>query len=126
MPSLADLPLIAFVPCSDTARARAFYEGTLGLPLRHDDGFALVFVIGERMLRVVSAGEFNAQPFTVLGWDVPDVAAAVGELTAKGVELMRFAHFEQDEDGVWTAPSGDRVAWFRDPDGNVLSVSSHA
>ena len=126
MLSLGEHPLIGFVPCTDRARARAFYEDTLGMALRKDDGFALVFGVGDRMLRVVGVGEFTPQPFTVLGWDVPDITVAVAELTAKGVEFLRYAHFEQDADGVWLAPSGDKVAWFHDPDGNVLSVSSHA
>lgn len=118
--------MVGFVPCTDSARARAFYEDTLGMALRKDDGFALVFGVGDRMLRVVKVGEFTPQPFTVLGWDVPDIAAAVAELAAKGIEFLRFPHFDQDADGIWTAPSGDKVAWFHDPDGNVLSVSSHA
>ncbi len=117
--------MIGFVPCTDAARAKSFYEDTLGLALRSDDGFALVFGVGDRTLRVVKVGEFTAQPFTVLGWDVPDVGAAVAELSAKGVEFLRIDHFDQDSAGVWTAPSGDRVAWFHDSDGNVLSVSSH-
>jgi catechol 2,3-dioxygenase-like lactoylglutathione lyase family enzyme len=125
MPSLGEHPLIGFVPCTDAARARGFYEDTLGMKLRDDDGFALVFGVGDRTMRDVPDGEFTAQPFTVLGWAVPDVAAAVAELAAKGVEFLRFPHFDQDPAGVWTAPSGDKVAWFNDPDGNVLSVSSH-
>ena len=126
MPSLGEHPLIGFVACTDAARARAFYGDTLGMALRGDDAFALVFGVGDRTLRVVTVGEFTAQPFTVLGWDVPDVATAVTELSAKGVEFLRFGHFDQDPAGIWTAPSGDKVAWFHDPDGNVLSVSSHA
>jgi catechol 2,3-dioxygenase-like lactoylglutathione lyase family enzyme len=126
MPLLAERSLIGFVPCSDRERARAFYQDVLELPLRSDDGFAFVFTIDERMLRVVTVGEFTAQPFTVLGWDVPDVGRAVAELAARGVEFLRIPHFDQDDAGVWTAPSGDRVAWFHDPDGNTLSVSSHA
>jgi len=124
MPSLADRPLVAFVACRDTTRAREFYEGTLELPLRRDDGFALVFEVGERLLRVVTVGEFTAQPFTVLGWHVSDIASTVADLRAKGVEFIRIDHFDQDAEGIWTAPGGDRVAWFHDPDGNVLSVSS--
>jgi catechol 2,3-dioxygenase-like lactoylglutathione lyase family enzyme len=126
MPSLGEHPLVGFVPCTDSARARAFYAETLGMALRNDDGFALVFGAGDRTLRVVPVGDFTAQPFTVLGWDVPDIAAAVAELSSKGVEFLRFPHFDQDAAGIWTAPSGDRVAWFHDPDGNVLSVSSHS
>jgi hypothetical protein len=62
-------------------------------------------------------------PYTVLGWQVPDILAAVGELEARGVPLLRYDGIAQDELGIWTSPTGARVAWFEDPDGNVLSVT---
>ena len=123
---LADLETIAFVPSSDLPRSRVFYGGTLGLTFLRDDGFALVFETGARMLRVVAAGDFTPQPFTVFGWEAPDLAATVDDLTARGVEFLRYGHIEQDERGIWMAPTGDQVAWFHDPDGNVLSLSFHA
>jgi catechol 2,3-dioxygenase-like lactoylglutathione lyase family enzyme len=123
---LADLDTVAFVPSSDLARSRVFYAGTLGLTFVRDDGVALVFETNGRMLRVVDAGEFTPQPFTVFGWEADDIAATVDDLTARGVEFLRYDHFVQDDRGVWTSPGGDQVAWFRDPDDNVLSLSSHA
>jgi catechol 2,3-dioxygenase-like lactoylglutathione lyase family enzyme len=125
MTVLDGLATIAFVPSSDLTRSRVFYAGTLGLPFVRDDGFALVFQAGDRMLRVVAAGDFAPQPFTVLGWEAPDIDATVDDLTERGVEFVRYPHLEQDERGIWTAPGGDKVAWFTDPDGNVLSLSSH-
>jgi catechol 2,3-dioxygenase-like lactoylglutathione lyase family enzyme len=122
---LADLETIAFLPSSDLARSRVFYGGTLGLTFVREDGFAIVFQVGSRLLRVVAAGEFTPQPFTVFGWVAPDLAAAIDDLTARGVEFLRYPHIEQDERGIWAAPTGDLVAWFEDPDGNVLSLSWH-
>jgi hypothetical protein len=76
------------------------------------------------MVRVARA-QFAPAPFTILGWQVPDIEKIVEALYAKGVLFERFGFFEQDKLGIWTAPTGDRVAWFKDPDGNVLSVSQH-
>jgi catechol 2,3-dioxygenase-like lactoylglutathione lyase family enzyme len=114
---------VAFVSTTDPARARAFYETTLGLPLLADDAFAVVFDLGATTLRVTRVDALTPQPFTVLGWRVTDLATVVRDLAARGVAFERFADVEQDADGIWTAPSRTRVAWFRDPDGNVLSVS---
>ena len=122
---LADLNLIAFVPVTDLDRARAFYEGVLGLTVTHADGFALVLGHGARTVRLVPVGALTPHPFTILGWDTSDVATTVEALGARGVEFSRYDGIEQDALGIWTAPSGDQVAWFRDPDGNVLSLSSH-
>ncbi len=118
--------VVAFVATRDPTRARPFYEGVLGLRVVRDDGFALVLDAHGTTVRVVSLGEgadFRPAPYTVLGWHVPDTAAAVGELSGRGVVFERFPGVEQDERGIWTAPGGAHVAWFRDPDGNVLSVS---
>ena len=124
--SLAALETVAFLPTTDFAAARAFYEGTLGLTFVKDDGFAQVYSLGphRQMLRIARA-EFTPQPFTVFGWQVADIHATVAELSAKGIEFLRFSFFVQAEDGVWTAPNGDQVAWFKDPDGNTLSLSFH-
>jgi catechol 2,3-dioxygenase-like lactoylglutathione lyase family enzyme len=115
--------LIAFVPTTDPARAREFYAGTLGLDLVDENPFALVFRIGGTMLRVTTVETFEPQPFTVLGWRVPDVEDAIRTLTARGVTFERFEGMGQDALGIWTSPAGGRIAWFKDPDGNTLSVA---
>jgi catechol 2,3-dioxygenase-like lactoylglutathione lyase family enzyme len=114
---------VAFVSTTDPARARAFYRDLLGLPLLSEDGFALVLDLGGVTLRVTTVERLDPQPFTVLGWHVEDAAAVVRALAAHGVGCVRYEGMEQDALGIWTAPSGTRVAWFRDPDGNLLSVS---
>jgi catechol 2,3-dioxygenase-like lactoylglutathione lyase family enzyme len=116
-------PIIAFVPTIDAARARAFYEGVLGLRLVSDDPFALVFDANGTMLRVVKLQSFTPAPFTILGWDVPDIDDAVTRLTQRGVAFEHYAMPAQDPRGIWTSPAGARIAWFKDPDGNVLSVT---
>jgi catechol 2,3-dioxygenase-like lactoylglutathione lyase family enzyme len=125
--SLATLTPIAFIPTSKPEAARAFYEQTLGLTFVSDDQFALVFRVGptQTMLRVVRSGDFTPAQFTIFGWEVSDIHATVAELAAKGVAFSRFGFLEQDEAGVWAAPGGAKVAWFKDPDGNTLSLSSH-
>jgi catechol 2,3-dioxygenase-like lactoylglutathione lyase family enzyme len=115
--------VIAFVATADAARARAFYEGALGLAVTSDDAFALVVDAAGTMLRVQKVGDVKPAQYTALGWEVTDIHATVATLVARGVAFNRYAHFEQDELGVWTAPSGARVAWFQDPDGNVLSLT---
>lgn len=122
---LGSLHIIAFVPTRDFNKARAFYEGVLGLRFVKDDGFALVLDANGIMIRVAKVPEFKPAQFTVLGWQVFDIEKIVADLEKKGVHFERFGFFEQDKLGIWTAPSGDKVAWFKDPDGNVLSVSQH-
>lgn len=122
---LGSLNIVAFVPTADATKARAFYEGVLGLRFVKDDGFALVLDANGIMVRIAKA-EFTPAPFTILGWQVTDIDNLVAGLEAKGVHFERFGFFEQDKLGIWTAPSGDKVAWFKDPDGNMLSVSQHA
>jgi catechol 2,3-dioxygenase-like lactoylglutathione lyase family enzyme len=120
---LATSAPVAFVSTTDPARARTFYEGTLGLPLVADEAFALVFDLAGTPLRVTRVDRLDPQPFTVLGWRVSDVTAVVRELGDRGVAFGRYPGLEQDPDGIWASPSGTRIAWFRDPDGNTLSVS---
>lgn len=117
--------LVAFVPTTDAAKARAFYEGVLGLRLVADEKpFALVFDANGTMLRVTTVHELKPDPFTVLGWDVEDIEATVDRLTAAGVEFNRYKGVNDgDARGIWNSPSGARVAWFKDPDGNVLGVT---
>jgi len=122
---LGSINIIAFVPTRDFNKARAFYEGVLGLRYVKDDGFALVLDANGIMVRVAMTPEFKPAQFTILGWQVSDIEKMVEELEKKGVHFERFGFFEQDKFGIWTAPTGDKVAWFKDPDGNVLSVSQH-
>lgn len=125
---LTDAKPVILVPTVKKDEARNFYESVLGLNFRSDDGFALVFESGGIMLRVTPVKEFTPHPFAVLGWDVDDIAASVAELSGRGVvfEKYDFPWMQQDEQGVWAAPDGTRVAWFKDPDGNLLSVAQHA
>ena len=117
--------LVAFVATTDHDRARAFYEGVLGLPVIFDDpAFAAVFDAHGTMLRVTIVHEHHPAPFTVLGWDVESIESAVEQLTAAGVVFLRYPGVnDTDPQGIWTAPSGARIAWFHDPDGNVLSLT---
>lgn len=121
---LSNNKLVAFAPTIDPARARAFYEGVLGLRLVEESPFALVFDAAGTMLRVNTVRELKPQTFTVLGWDVEAIVPAIELLTAAGVKFLRFPGMnDTDPHGIWTAPSGARIAWFNDPDGNVLSLT---
>ena len=117
--------LIAFAPVTDYARAREFYGSVLGLSLLSDEApFALVFSANGVMLRVTKVGAHKPAPFTVLGWDVEDIDSAVKQLTAAGVNFLRFAGLNDNAPlGIWASPGGARVAWFNDPDKNVLSLT---
>ena|ERR1051326_8404358 len=117
--------LMAFVPIRDGKKSRPFYEKILGLRFISDDGFALVMDSNGVTIRLAKAGDFKPAGFTVLGWQVPAIEAAVSDLAKRGVQFEKFPGLEQDERGIWTAPGGAKVAWFKDPDGNVLSVSQH-
>lgn len=120
---LGHSPPIAFVATTDAVRARAFYEGVLGLPFVSDEPFALVFDANGIMLRVFKVTHLAPAGHTVLGWSVAQIDATVDALAARGVTFERYPRMEQDARGVWTSPSGARVAWFKDPDGNVLSLT---
>jgi len=115
--------IVAFVATRDPARARTFYQDTLGLRLVSEDRFALVFDARGTMLRVTAVHELALAKYTVLGWEVSDITAAARELESAGVKLEHYGLKEQDERGIWTAPGGAKVAWFKDPDGNVLSLT---
>jgi catechol 2,3-dioxygenase-like lactoylglutathione lyase family enzyme len=121
---ITDASFMGFIGVRDVAAARAFYEGTLGLRVLDDTPFALVLDANGTMIRVTPVPDLVVQPFTVGGWAVPDIEASVRELTAKGAEFARYDGMDQDDLGIWTAPGGDRVAWFRDPDGNTLSLTT--
>jgi catechol 2,3-dioxygenase-like lactoylglutathione lyase family enzyme len=115
--------VIAFAGSADLGRARAFYERVLGLPVIEQNDFACVFDANGTMLRVTAVGEVARAGYTVLGWRVGDIAATVRGLAAREVSFLRYEGLDQDEDGIWTTPGGDKVAWFADPDGNVLSLT---
>jgi catechol 2,3-dioxygenase-like lactoylglutathione lyase family enzyme len=118
--------IVAFAPTSDFEKAKAFYVGLLGLRLVSNDNFAMVLDSNGVMLRVSMVGpDFKPLPFTILGWEVSDIESIVPELKNRGVAFEHFGFPDQDALGIWTAPSGDKVAWFKDPDGNILSVSQH-
>lgn len=118
--------IIAFVPVRDPGAARAFYEGVLGLPVIREDPFALVLDANGVTIRLAKVGDpaaFRAAAYTVLGWRVADVAETARALVSCGVSLTRYPGMQQDALGIWTSPGGAKVAWFQDPDGNVLSVT---
>lgn len=117
--------IVAFVPTRDFKKARAFYEGTLGLRFVSEDGFALVMDANGTMVRISKVPEFKPHQFTILGWEVPNIEKVVAGLEERGIHFERYGFPGQDEQGIWTAPNGDKVAWFKDPDGNILSVSQH-
>jgi len=126
MPALAGNNPIAFVVIVDVERAKAFYRDTLGLRLVSEEPpYAIVFNANGIMLRLVIGRERPPIQGTVLGWQVPDVAAAVRDLMQAGVVFERYGFMQQDELGIWTTPTGSKVAWFKDPDGNTLSISEH-
>jgi catechol 2,3-dioxygenase-like lactoylglutathione lyase family enzyme len=115
--------LVGFVVTTDAAAARSFYQRTLGLRLVEANEFASVFDANGTMLRVTTVESRSPAPYTVLGWRVTDIAATVAQLAAGGVEFHRYDGMDQDASGIWTTPAGDKVAWFADPDGNVLSLT---
>ena len=123
---LGSADLIAFVPTRDPGKAREFYEKTLGLDFMSEDPFALVFNVQGTPLRIANVSkvkDFKPAPFTIVGWQVTDVSDMVGDLGKKGVQFERFPGMDQDANGIWKSPSGAKVAWFKDPDGNILSIT---
>jgi len=117
-----DKPIL-FLATANPERSRAFFEGVLGLKLVADEPPALVFQVGGWMLRIQKVKQVHAAPYTALGWAVSDMAGTVHRLREAGVVFEHFAGLNQDGDGIWRAPSGALVAWFRDPDGHVLSLT---
>jgi catechol 2,3-dioxygenase-like lactoylglutathione lyase family enzyme len=120
---LGSQELVAFIATQDPLRAKTFYRDTLGLPLVSEDPFALVFDASGTMLRVATVQEVAVANYTVLGWKVPDIVRTAKKLQKARVRLERYAGMQQDELGIWKSPSGARVAWFKDPDGNTLSIT---
>lgn len=116
--------MIGFVLTKDYNTARAFYEGVLGFQFVSLDQFALVMHTGKNMIRIVKA-EFSPLRSTVLGWEVENIEDAVMALRKQGVVFEDYPFIQDRELRIWNAPGGGKVAWFKDPDGNVLSVSQH-
>lgn len=124
MPLLDSAPIMAFCATADAERAKAFYRDQLGLKLVEDSGFALVFDAAGTMLRVQKVKELHPARYTALGWQVPDIVAKVQELEKAGVNFEHYSFPGVDEKGIWTPPGGTtKVAWFLDPDGNILSLT---
>jgi predicted enzyme related to lactoylglutathione lyase len=117
--------MIGFVITEDYDQARAFYQGKLGFEFKSVDQYALVMKAGENQIRIAKAANFTPVQNTVLGWEVEDIEAVATWLTKQGVTTEKYPFVQDRERGIWTTPNGDKVAWFKDPDGNVLSVSQH-
>jgi catechol 2,3-dioxygenase-like lactoylglutathione lyase family enzyme len=117
--------VVTFLLTAEPEAALAFYRDTLGLTFVRDDGFALVFDMHGVMLRIAKAPEFTPAQHTVLGWEVEDILVAQEGLLHKGIAFEHYPNMGQDEHGICTFPNGDKVAWFKDPDGNLLSISQH-
>ena len=118
---LADKKLKAFAPTINPEKAKHFYKDILGLKLLSEDNYALEFDANGTRLRVTTVRELNPHPFTVLGWKVDDISSVIKELNKKGVVCERYDFLQQDDLGIWHAPGGTKVAWFKDADGNILS-----
>ncbi|MGB7680289.1 MAG: VOC family protein [Candidatus Acidiferrales bacterium] len=117
--------MAGFVLTKDYEKAREFYAGKLGFEFVSLDQYALVVRVGGHAVRIVKMPNFTPLQSTVLGWEVGDIEAVVAWLARRGVATEKYPFVQDRERGIWTAPGGDRVAWFKDPDGNVLSVSQH-
>jgi catechol 2,3-dioxygenase-like lactoylglutathione lyase family enzyme len=123
---LTDAAIVAFVATTDLERAHGFYGDVLGLRRVEASPFANVYDAGGTSLRVTRVDRVAGAAYTVLGWTVADIRAAIDQLTARGVSFARFDGVDQDDAGVWTAPGGARIAWFRDSEGNMLSLTEAA
>lgn len=117
--------LVGFVATTKPEAARQFYGQTLGLPLIEDGPYALVFSANGTMVRVQKVGRVTPAGYTALGWAVADIRDVMARLAERGVAFERYEGMGQDERGVWRSPSGAAVAWFRDPDGNILSLTQY-
>ena len=122
---LSDQKIKAFIPTIDPVRAKLFYMNVLGLNLLSEDYYGMDFEANGTLLRISTVQQLNPQPFTVLGWDVDDIASIITVLARRGVLFERYDLIKQDKSGIWIAPGGVKVAWFKDPDGNLLSISEN-
>ena len=123
---LADKKLKAFVPTIKPEEAKLFYKDVLGLKLLSQDDYALEFESNGTLLRVTIVQELKPQAFTVLGWNVDDIVSIIKSLNDKNIFCEKYDFFEQNDLGIWTSPNGSKVAWFKDPDGNVLSLTEES
>lgn len=119
---LGDADLVAFVASCDLEEAGRFYGEVLGFRLLESSEFANAYDANGTQLRVTLVDRVNEAPYTVLGWRVVDIVATVRALRDAGVVFKHSEGMTQDENDVWIAPGGSCVAWFADPDGNVLSL----
>jgi catechol 2,3-dioxygenase-like lactoylglutathione lyase family enzyme len=117
-----DRPIL-FLTTANAEGSRRFYERVLGLAFVADEPPALVFRVGDSMLRIQKVDRVQSAPYTALGWAVPDIRRTVLDLRQAGVVFQRYEGMNQDQDAIWHAPSGALVAWFLDPDGHVLSLT---
>jgi predicted enzyme related to lactoylglutathione lyase len=120
---LSDKTLKAFIPTVQPDRAKQFYKDTLGLKLLSEDKYGLEFDANGTLLRINIVEKLTPQPFTVLGWNLDDIITQINLLNKKGVRFEKYDFFEQDPLGIWIAPGGSKVAWFKDTDGNLLSLT---
>jgi catechol 2,3-dioxygenase-like lactoylglutathione lyase family enzyme len=117
--------ITAFLPTIDPIKSKHFYKNVLGLNLKTEDNYALEFQGKGTLLRITVVNELEPQPFTVLGFKIDNIDIQVSTLIGKGVTFNLYDQFEQNNLGIWTAPSGAKVAWFHDPDGNLLSLTEY-
>lgn len=120
---LENSDIMAFVATTQPDRARNFYCDVLGLRFEEDTPFAVVVRTANATLRIQKVPSFSPLPFTALGWKVEDIKATVRQLQEKGVQFERFEGLSQDDLGIWVSPSRAMVCWFKDPDGNILSLT---
>jgi catechol 2,3-dioxygenase-like lactoylglutathione lyase family enzyme len=123
---LASGKMVGFVPTKDYDQARAFYEGKLEFEFVSLDQYALVMSVGGHRIRIAKVPNFTPLQGTILGWEVKNIETVVIWLRDRGVPPEKYPFVQDRELGIWTTPNGDKVAWFKDPDGNVLSVSQHS
>jgi catechol 2,3-dioxygenase-like lactoylglutathione lyase family enzyme len=116
---------VAFLPSEDLDRSEQFFRDVVGIALVSRSPFAHVFRCGDTTLRVTKVDGLRPQPFTVFGWVVTDIRSTLAQLRARGTDPLRYEGLDQDDAGVWTTPSGELVAWFHDPDRNVLSLTQN-
>jgi len=122
---LSDPKITAFLPTCKPKLSKQFYKNILGLQLVSEDEYALEFVWNGTSLRITIVDNFTPHPFTVLGFKIDNIAEQIKSLSDKSVEFKKYNHFDQDELGIWTSPTNAKIAWFRDPDGNLLSLTEY-
>ena len=115
----------SFLATASVVESKVFFEEVIGLNFVEETDFALVFSIGNGQLRIQKVEQVSPPPYTSMGWQVDDIEHVVGVLTDRGLAFERFDDFTQDDRGIWTSPSGAQIAWFKDPDGNTLSLTQH-